>query len=182
MIPVDSCTHPALLSAQASLYMLATASNVPSEQLKASDLDVLVAIHHVLNDDMLPVEKKLQCYESLHGGKTHDWLDVCNHPHAWSILHELSQSHVFIGDNAHSWHLEDFARGWSDFPLNVSGVSCEHICLYFFDVSHSRLHWHSCDLLRRCMMLIPQAKSGQNVLMNMNPGWSQQAGQHGYGQ
>ena len=132
MILIDLSLHTELLAAQATLYTLATASNIPTDQLEASDLDVLVAVHHVLNDSTLPVEKKHQFYESLRAGsKTHDWLDVCNHPQAWSILRDLSESNAFISANARWWNLDHFARGWTDFPLNATGVSHQHIPFYF---------------------------------------------------
>ena len=68
MILVDLSLHPELLAAQATLYTLATASNIPTDQLEASDLDVLVAVHHVLNDSTLPAKKKHQFYKSLCAG------------------------------------------------------------------------------------------------------------------
>ena len=90
-------------------------------------MDVLVAVHHVLNDSTLLAEKKHQFYKSLCAGlKMHNWLDVCNHPHAWSILHDSSQSDLFMGGNAGPWNLDSFAHGWTDLPLNATGVSHQH--------------------------------------------------------
>ena len=108
-----------------SLYMLATASNIPMKLLTASALNVLIAIYRILTDESLSSEQMCQLYESLCvDSKTHDWLDVCYHPDTWDTLSELSKSPLFTGIHAGMWSLLHFAHGGEEgLPLNVSGVS-----------------------------------------------------------
>ena len=122
---VDLFIYPELFSSPASLYMLATASNIPMKLLTASALNVLIAIYRILTDESLSSEQMCQLYESLcAGSKTHDWLDVCYHPDTWDTLSELSKSPLFTGIHAGMWSLLHFAHGGEEgLPLNVSGVS-----------------------------------------------------------